>query len=800
MIGYNLKLATRNLASEKVSSIIKITGLALGLVVFMLITLYTDYEKSYDTSIPDAENIWRIGFVNTKETGEQWNGAYVPVPLINEIYDKCPEVSSAVRLYSQGDDVPFYKDEIVFETNNCFFVDSAFFSVFKLPILNGDDQDPLKEPNSIALSQSMATKIFGNEDPIGKQLKYRNSTPVTVSCVFQDMPDNSSIKYDALISMYTPNFVYNNNHNWDLHFVKVFLKVQQGTNAALLANKISLLAEGNKPKFSQTSTWEFYLETLPDIHLRSKVYYGRESTINTGTIRLISFISVFILIIALINHINLSVSQFLNSVKQIGVERVSGQSSVQLVAKKLAENTFVFFIAFIFSVILLLPLISFLNSILNKDISIGNIGFAYISKTIIVLIIGVLTTTFCEVIILLRVNLSDALKGKLKGAYGNTYLKRGLIAFQFLVSLVLLFVTLVFYLQANYMLNKDIGLTTDNVLVVKGNTINSSGGTDYASKISSFRNELKQFSWIKNVTVSNVVPGIGSYTDGVALAADASNRFCNNSIIVTDNEFLKTYNLQLIAGSNFPETSTNRSLAIISKRSAQKLGFTNFEDAIGKTITREYLDKDYEIVGVVDDFTVSNLVNEIYPITMYYSNSKNSFYSISYNSTNTNKVLRQVENAWMEIFDQSSCRSFFINDSYKNVYENEYQQVKLYSTCALMAILIACIGLFGLAYYSILLKTKEIGIRKVNGARIREVIWMIYYEYFILILLAAIPGFMVAFLIATKWLENYYFKINLGVITYLIPIVLMTIVTIITVSYHAIKASVQNPIKALRYE
>jgi putative ABC transport system permease protein len=801
MILYNIIFSIRNLLREKVSTLVKIVGLCLGLTIFLVIFSYVNFERSYDTFFSNYKNVSRIGFENISESGQVWNGAYTPVPLMEEAIKVCPEVVSATRLYNADRESAFFVDDQAYETSESYFVDSSFFTVFNVDLLYGNRKTVLENPNTTVLSKTTAKKIFGEENPVGKEINYKNQRSLIVTGVFEDFPVNSTVKADILISFNTRNFIYPNRiGDWNLHFVGVYMLLQPGADQDNIARKLTEIASANRPTNSKNASWRIYLEPIEKIHLYTQVINGNTSTVSSKTINLLLFIAFFILVIALINHLNLSITQVLKRIKQIGIERASGQKQLQLLGKSICESTIVFAVALVITIALMLVIVPAVNTSLSTSITWKIVNWQYLVKVFGILSIGIIVTALFELLFISRVQLTNALAGKLNNSNGNKGLKRVLISFQFLVSLVLISVTLVFYYQTTFMFEKDLGMENSNMIVVKGNTLDLSG-KEYPDKLNSFKQELLSYPNITGVTTSNVIPGQHAYSDGVGLVSDPNMGFVNNSIIQTDNDFIQTYNIKLIAGrdfSNLPVRSDKH--AIINEKCAKALGFENAEEAIGQKIIRDYLNKEYEIVGVTENFSISNSVSDVVPLTIYKARRENRFYSIKYSSMQPGEVVSQIKSAWKKVLNEDACRYFFLDNSYKKVYESEFLQVKIYSICSLMAVIIACIGLFGLAYYSIVEKTKEIGVRKVNGARESDILMLIYKEYFNLIILSTIPGVIIAYLISLKWLENYYHKIELGVQFFILPVLIMVMVTIITISYNAIIAATKNPVEALRNE
>ena len=798
MLKYYLRFSIKNLVREKTSTFVKVFGLTLGLTIFISVLLYVTYESSYDNYFSNSTNVLRVALKTTKLSGEIWHGSVTPVPLSAKLQEGFPEVLASTRMYQSEKESMFVKDNEAYETGHSFYVDETFFKVFNIDLLQGNTQTALEKPYSVMLSSSMAHRIFGDENPMGKVILYRNNMALNITGVFKDVPENTSFKYDVLISIKTPNFVYpKNNNNWDLFFSKTFILVNPNTNAQALAQKISEFASDYKPKLSKSDEWKFYLEPIESVHLFTKVVAGRESNITGRMVNILLLIAVFILIVALINHLNLSISQSYKRLKQNGIEMVSGQKRTQQYLKILVENGVIFAIALILSVLFVAFAIPLFESLLEIRIPLTTIDLSLITKVILVIVVSIALLSIVEFAFNKKVLVTNALKGLKNTDFSNNILKKGFIAFQFLVSIILIFVTTVFYSQTDYIVHKELGMDNDGVVVIKGNEI--SKNRDFPVQIETFKNELLKYPEITGVAKSNIVPGERSFTDGVGRSSDPNKKFVNNSIIITNADYLKTYSIKLLAGRNLPMTQTgNQRYALINEKCVHELGFTSAEEAIGEKITRQFFNREYEVIGVTDNFQFSNISPETYPVTMYYENRVCRYLSVKYSDDDLAHVQQIIENVWKEVFGSAIYRSYFLNSAYQKVYAGEYQQVRIYSICSLAAVLIACIGLWGLAFQSITQRAKEIGVRKVNGARILDILSLIYKDYFYLVIIAAVPAFIIAYLFASNWLENYCHKINIGVLYYLIPLILMMGIIFFTTSFHALKAATENPVDALR--
>ncbi len=800
MLKHFFNIAIKCIKHERLSSIVKITGLSLGFAIFFLIMTYIHYEKSFDNYFSNSPEVYRLGFTNTSENGEIWNGSFCPVPLAETIQKSFPEVKAACRLYQEDMAPTLVYDNIAYEDMNCYFVDSTFHSVINHNIIKGSKKGLLSKPNTVTISEHLAKKIFKDEDPIGKTIKYNNVVPLEITGVFEDEPRNASIKYDALISMSTPNFVYpKNNNNWDLWFAKTLVLLNPGTDYNQLSEKISTLVSQFKPQSSKNNIWSVYLEPIEKIHLYSKVETGRESSMTGKTISLLYLIAFFILSIALVNHLNLSISHALDRLKLSGIEKVSGQKPVQLFLKVIIENLVIFSVSLVFSIILLLIITPVLNHALETGISFHTFDITLLLVIMTVFIVSILLLSAVDFFIHSKVHLITALQGKISNKSSEKNWRQVFVSFQFIISIVLITSTLVFFSQTNFMMKKDIGMDTNKILVINGNTLFHLD--NYKTRCTSFKDELMNNPNIHAVSGSNVIPAHHAFSDDVHCLSDPNRKLTNSSIIMTNSEFIDTYSIKLLAGHNFPaNTNKNVRKAIINKACAEALGYENPEDAVGETIVRGFLNRNYEVCGVTDNFNLSNQIKNNIPFTIYFDNNTYRYISVKYSSLSYSEIKSQVEKTWHNIFPEEICRTFDLTDSYLKTYAQEKMQVNFLSICSLIAVIIACIGVFGLAFHSITLKTKEIGVRKVCGARVFDIIKIIIQNYLVIITISTTISVIPAYLLAKQWLESYYFKIQLNAFYFLAPMFLISFVTLLTISYHSVKAAMNNPVKALRYE
>jgi len=806
MIKNYFKTAWRSLWKNKTFSAINIFGLSVGVAAFLLIINYLRFEYSYDDAHIKKDRIYRIPMMTKEKGGKEQTFAFTYPAVAPALKKDFPEIEEAARFRRQGGIVT-YKDQKIIEPGTLFYADGSLFNIFSFRFVKGSAATAFKELNDAVITEETAKKYFGNEDPIGKPLHYRNEDYI-VKAVLEDLPANSHIRFNILINyekyIQLTQGAANTSWGWSDFYTYVLLK--PGTEAKVLEAKFPAFAErymgtDMKQRDYQNS---FYLQPLKDIHLRSKYDYEMAGNGNFSYLKYLGIAALFILFIAWINYVNLSTAHSLDRSKEVGIRKVVGAGKFQLVRQFLSESFFLNIIAIIIGILVFRLTLPAFSTLVEKDLSSLVIAdWRFWVFVVIIFLLGTLLAAFYPAFVLssfqpiYSIKTSQGATG-LKG--GKNFLRKSLVVLQFIAAIVLITGAIGFYKQLHYMQTRDLGVNIKQTLVVQ-----QTANTDSSSipSFNSFINDMVANPAIQSVTASTSVPGaeVGGSSD-YALKNSQSGKRCRN--LGVDNKFIDAYGLKIVAGRGFtndrPAVDTNVLVNIILNETAVNVfGFAKNEDAVG-----QYIDGSgfhCKVIGVVKDYHQESLQNSFDPIVFYPEEERNfGNFSLKINTANLPVLMDFVKQKWSTYYPQSPFRFFFLDDQFNAQYKTD----KLFATVlwlfTAIAIVIACLGLFGLSLFTIAKRNKEISIRKVLGATLFQITSMITKDYLKLVLLAGIVALPVAFILVNNWLQDYAFHIGIGIWFFILPILLIITIAILTVLYQSVRAGIANPVKNLRSE
>lgn len=791
---------------HKVYSLINILGLAVGITTCALITLYVMDETSYDKHHKDGDRIYRIA---QKVKDETWVGT--PSPMAASLQKDFPEVEKVARLLRMpGVDkylMEYEPSKKQFYETNGFYVDSTFFSLFNYGFKYGNPATAFNEPNSILISEKMAQKFFGNENPMNKVLKVAlpfGETNYTIKGVLKAPVYKSHIPDGFFLSM-------NNNDvgqwvkgqtNWATNNIfDTYVKLHAGTNTKVFESKLDPFLNrhgaADLKAFGVSKT--LFVQPVPDIYLHSN--FGFEIAPNGNIKYLYIFISiaVFLLLIACINFMNLNTARSEKRAKEVGVRKVMGAVKGMLVGQFLGESLLLSFLALAFSLLFIQTLIPVFNQLTGKNLSF----FAH--PQIVAWLLGITVATGFLAGLYPAFYLSSfkpiaVLKGKLKTNISATFIRKGLVVFQFSISIVLILGAILINKQLNYVSNEDLGFNKNQKIILPLQTREAAGSYTV------LKNELAGNPGVIASAMGSTYPGIENvqdmlfYPEGKSMA---DNTDINTALI--DNDYIKTMGIQVLAGRGFSKQFTADSNALLLNETAiNKLGYT-INNAVGKNVYYEFHDKKYtmNIIGIVKDYHFEGLQQKIKPFALTVSpffSSANSYLIIDTKSDNYASVLVAIEKAWKKINPNSPFEYSFLDKDFQRNYEKEERTAQLIKYFAIIAIMIACLGLFGLATFTAEQRTKEIGIRKVLGASVFGITSLLSKDFIKLILLSILIASPIAWMAMNKWLENFAYKTAVSWWMFAATGLLAIVIALATISFQAIKAAVANPVKSLRNE
>lgn len=792
-----LKLAYRNLFSRKGNSILNLFGLITGITAFILIVCWIQTELTFDTFHQDKENIYRVDFKLFEEDKlELYSAAAVPA-VGPELKRHFPEVKEYTR-FSRVEGVITYGD-VHFKETDMFYAEPSFFSLFTFPLLKGSADTSLLAVNTAVLSQSAATRYFGNEDPIGKVISLNNKDKYYVRGIAKDAPTNSHIKFQILLSY--QNLINQNewfNSGWLGANYYTYVRLAPGTDVKLLESKIPQLPEKFIGDFMKQAYFkvEFSLRKLTDIHLTSAL--NNELSVN-GSQRSITFlgiIALLVLLIAYINYINMTTSQSMERAAEVGVRKILGAMKMELVGQFVTEAVLLNGMAIILSVLAAFFLAPVFNQLFDSLIHLKLLTIATLSA--ILLIGAVILTGLFPAYYLSGFLITSVVKGKGQaGSYKMVLFKNAMVVFQFAVSVILISGTILMNKQLRFVQQQDLGINLDQVLVVEGPQ--AIDAQSFTNQLQAFKSELLQQSEVKSMTVSSCIPGREiTWNPVYGKLVNGTNTEKKIDMIGIDQDFIQTYGLKLVAGRNFeqPYQHTINQL-IINESAVSYLGFSDARDAIGKELTSDQ--GNAHIIGVVHDFNQRSLKQLPQPIA--FSNAPwNQYFSIKVNQGKLDRLIPTIEKTWNAQFPGNPIRYFFLQDYFNNQYQEDRRFAQFFQLFSFLAIFIACMGLLSLSSYAISRRTKEIGVRRVNGARVREILLLLNKDFVKWVFWGFVIATPLAWYTMHLWLESFAYKTDLSWWIFIIAGFLSLVIALFTVSWHSWRAATRNPVEALRYE
>ncbi|MHA4842592.1 ABC transporter permease [Flavitalea antarctica] len=794
MIKNYFKIAFRNLWRHRVFSAINVLGLTVGMTACFLIFLYVKFELSYDAFHSRSARIYRM-VSDIKTPSETINASGPSWAVAPHLRADFPEIEQAVRV-SGADNMLIRKDDIKFEEPNAVFADSAFFEVFDFELVKGSRQKALQEPFSIVLTEAAAKKYFGNSDPMGKTLLITGrAQAVTVTGIMKDMPENSLIKEDVVVSMSTLTQKFNPglDDQWGNYGSSTYILLKPNTDAATLVKKFPAFLEkrnGSEMKESQMYP-TLLLEPLREVYLYSTRFGPKGG--NISNVYVFSIIAIFILVIACINFINLTTARSVERAKEVGIRKVVGALQFQLARQFIAESVLLCIIAFFVSVLLAALLLPAFNTLAGKEISPGifsnpsDIVTLFVASVVIGLLAGLYPAW-----VLSSFKPITVLKGKFSTSTRGIILRKGLVVAQFTISIALIIATIIVYNQMDHMRKQDLGFNKDQVLVI------DTKGED--AKFA-FNLAVRDIPGVVSTAMSSSVPGggnPGAYSEIENSKGDL--QIANLDLYFVDYDYVPNYKMKMVAGRSFSkEFGTDTTKAMVINEAAAKLfGYKTPQEAVGRRF-RQW-GREGQIIGVVKNFNFRSLQQEIKPLTMRIEPDGANLLSVKVPAANLPATIAAIESKWKTLIPNRPFSYFFLDEFFDNQYRSEERFGKLFVNFAILAVFISCLGLLGLASYSTIQRTREIGIRKVMGASVTNIVNLLSFDFLKLVALSFLIATPVAWYFMYKWLEDFSYRSSITWTVFAIAGILAFLIALITISFQAIRAAVANPIKSLRSE
>jgi len=794
MIRNYLKTAFRNLWKHKVFSFINLTGLAVGMTSCFLIYLYVSFELSYDSFHSKANRIYRV-VTDLKTPTEVIHTSGPAWAVAPNAKSEFPEVEAFVRI-AGGNSVLMRKGDIKYQEENAIWADSAFFKMFDFKLLKGDPKTALQEPFSVVFTESAAKKYFGNKDPIGQTLLITGDAfPAKVTGIMKDMPENSWIKGSVVLSMSTITKKFNQglDNQWGNYGAQAFLLLKPGTNPKALEKKFpAFLEKRNGTEMKQMQMFPtIFLEPLRDVYLLSTRDGSKTGNINN--VYIFSSVAVFILLIACINFINLTTARSTERAKEVGIRKVVGAGKTQLARQFIGESIMLCLIAFLLTVGLSALLLPLFNQLSGKIISQGIFEHArYIFLLFFAAIIIGFIAGIYPALVLSSFKSVTVLKGRFATGTKGIILRKGLVVTQFTISIALIIATIIVYSQMRFMRSQDLGFSKDQMIV-----IDSQG--DPAKD--AFRQAVAGISHVKSTATSSSVPGggnPGAYSEIENIKGDL--QIANLDLYFVDFDYINQFKIKILAGRGFSrdfQTDTTQSM-ILNEAAVKMFGYTSSQQAVGKRFKQ--WGREGRIIGVMKDFHFRSLQEPIKPLSMRIEPRGSNLVSANLSAADLPATIAAIENKWKALIPNRPFSYFFMDEFFDKQYRSEEKFGKLFLNFSVLAIFISCLGLLGLASYSTMQRTKEIGIRKVMGASVSSIVNLLSKDFLILVIVSFFIAAPVAWYFMYKWLQDFAYRITIGWWVFLFAGITALMIALLTVSFQAIKAAVTNPVNSLRSE
>lgn len=835
MIRTYLKVAYRNLIRNKVFSLINILGLAIGMSACFLIVQYVGFESGYDSFHKDADRIYRVivtGGTNNTATNHPGAGP----ALANDF----PEVEAFTRavhqsIFSGSVSSWSYTDEQnnhkAFNEERIYDVDSNFFSVFSFPFIHGDPQNAFPDKSSVVISESTSRKYFGNENPLGKTLISDGGRAFHVTGVFEDMPDNSHLKFDIVVSFFlSDGWGGGWNHSWDWKWPEyyTYVRLASASSRESVEAKLPSFVEKYLGDLMETvaKRYTFELQPLTDIHLTSSgLTKNTEVPGNKNAIYFLSIIAVLILVIAWINYVNLSTSKSIERSREVGVRKVAGASKGQLIRQFLFESAVVNLLAISLSFCIVSVALPFFNQLTGKHMGDWIVDLPLLTKPGFWLAAGAVFIfgSFCAglypAFALSSFRIVTVLKGKYFGTRSGVNLRKVLVGSQFAISVALIAGTIVVFRQITFMQSQDLGYAKNQLLVVKSPRVfQFSSDTVFDLSVQAFKTELLRNPGIQNVSATSEIPG--KLIPQLNAIRNADEGTQDNTIVYhyyVDQNFIPTYGIELLAGRNFreddrledPETRADldaQSLGvpiIVNERVVHDLGYQHPDEAINQLVRFGLGPRDWtgEIIGIVANHHQQSLRGSYDPILFFPSpNSIGQYLTFNITVSNAARSIEAIEERYSAIFPGNPFEYFFLDEFFNHQYAADQQFGRVFGLFSTLALIVAGLGLFGLSTFMISQRTKEIAVRKVLGATISSMVALFSKDFVQLIIIANIIALPLVYFGVNQWLDSFAFRVGIGWMMFVFPAAMLLLIALATVGIQTLRTGSDNPIKSLRTE
>ncbi len=817
MIQNYLKVAVRNLLKSKGYTLINVLGLSTGIVTSLMIIRYAGFETSYDTFHTDAQDLYRVTTINVKGEEIVYSDAMSFNLAGKVLTEEFPEVTDHARAFKVSNGIVFRVGDDLFTENKAVLADPSFLRLFNYRMIKGDSKGLLSKPFSVILTRSTAQKYFGSEDPLGEMITVPNGQyagTYVVEGVIQDPSENTHFKFDLLIA-YNTFFQLGVEENWEGFNDYVYIKTVPDTDLNALQAKMPAIT---KKYLGEETTLQFHLQPVLDIHLTSNMSYEAEVNGDEDLVDFLMLIGVFILFIAWVNYVNLSTAKSLERAKEVGLRKVIGARKKQLVFQFLTDSALFNLLSIAVALTFIQLLSSGFNEFVDKQLPSIWTDATFWKAVVAIFFVGVFISGLYPAFLQSSFKPITILKGSFKNSKTGMLLRKGLVIFQFLASTFLIAATIIVYHQLEFMRNHDLGMDLGQVLVLKAPPSDNDYSrfpyiaterSQHSRSYETFRNELIRRTGVSSVSASGTIPAggitnVGSLSGGVWWDQRRTEERLTYYMASVDEALFDVYSMQMIAGRTFSNELISDTAAVVINESAlQMLDFDSPEQAIGERLIRntERPDNWFRIIGVLKDFNRLSLKHAVEPTIYYYNGYNNTeYFALKLVGSTVEEQIDKIGDLWMEHYPDAPFEYHFADDAFNAQYQSDQRLSTIFLVFAMLAIFIACLGLYGLSYYMSVYRIKEIGVRKVLGASVMNVLLLLSWGFVQLALIAFALSIPLILLIMDQWLASYAYQIAVAWWMILLSGMLVLVIVLLTVSYHAGKAALANPALSLRYE
>lgn len=799
MLKNYYNIAVRNIIKHKLFSFINISGLAIGLACCMLIGIYIKDELSYDTFHKNSDNIYRITReFKSLDGSTSLHLSRLAPPFVPLLKNDFPEMKIMTRFISFGGTIK-YEDKVFLE-DNIGWSDNDIFSVFDFDFIHGNPENALLDPGSMVISEEIAHKYFGSSNVIGKTIRFANQANLKITGVFKSMPDNSHFQLELIGDFSLVEQYYGGRENmikaWGSNNFSTYFILDEQASISEIERRLPDFLTKHLGENANKSN-ELHIQKLTDIHLHSHLDDELGANSDIKHVYTFAAIGLLILFIAIINYMNLATAKSANRAKEVGMRKVMGAGKSSLVGQFLIESLVLVSIAIGIAFTLVrfsLPQLRvFTGRMLVFDTEQSLIAFSVV--IVFGLLIGVLSGSY-PAFYLSSFEPLRVLKGKLSTGSKSTAMRRLLVVLQFCISAILIVSTGVIFQQLSYIQNKTLGYDKDHILTVNLNE-------EIASKFKVFKNTLLGHPSIDNIGTSSRIPTIQLLDSGgaeVEIDGEMEAPEVTIKSLRVDHDFLDTYNIKIMAGRNFDKAmqSDDTAAFLLNEAAVKMIGWESNDKAINKKMT--YSGRKGRVIGVVQDIHFETLQNQISPLIMYIPQGHGRIVSIKMKGDQVNETINFIETQWAQFSPNTPIQYRFIDERFDRLYEPENRRAQLFTGFSIIAIFLACLGLFGLSSFTVSQRSKEISIRKVLGASIAEIVSILSKEFIILVSISIIVAFPLAYVFSQEWLQNYAYRIELNLLPFILAGILSLLIAFCTISLQTFKAANSNPVDALKDE